>query len=69
MEYVFSNPKIGDFVVFSNRKRGERFIKRIQKIKKGTYFCIGDNTDESMDSRVFGWIDRHDILGKVICIL
>lgn len=69
LPYVFSNPKIGDLVVFLDKKRGERFVKRIQKIKKDTYFCTGDNSGESLDSRILGWVEKKDILGKVLYII
>ena len=30
------------------------------------YFILGDNRQNSMDSRVFGAVPRNDILGKVV---
>lgn len=35
-------------------------------IGKDSYFVMGDNRDESNDSRYFGSIYKNDILGKVI---
>lgn len=61
--YFFNRPKIGDVVVL---KREKFMIKRIAKIKEKKFFIIGDNKEESIDSRSFGWIDRSEIVGKVI---
>ena len=40
------------------------------KIPEGKYFIIGDNRDNSLDSRSYGFVDRDLIIGKathVIC--
>ena len=51
----------------SQNDEGSRFfIKRITKIDGEKYFVSGDNEKDSMDSRRFGWIEKKDILGKVI---
>lgn len=36
-----------------------------QKIEKGEYFLMGDNRSESLDSRVFGPVNRKNIVGRV----
>jgi type IV secretory pathway protease TraF len=36
------------------------------KVPKNHYYLVGDNLDESDDSRRFGTIDEKDILYKVI---
>lgn len=65
--YIFNKPKIGDLVVL---KRKQYIIKRIAKINPsadgGKFFVLGDNVKASTDSRYFGWIDRKEIIGKVI---
>ena len=39
------------------------------KVEKGTYFVLGDNRTNSMDSRVFGSFKKKDILGKTNLII
>lgn len=66
--YFFSKPKIGDIVAF--RKAEKVFIKRITKVDPSAdgekYFVKGDNRDDSMDSKDFGWIRKREVVGKVI---
>lgn len=64
--YFFSNPKVGEIIVFKEKKTGKAFLKRIQKIKGNKYFVLGDNKRDSLDSNKIGWIQRKDIVGKVI---
>lgn len=35
-------------------------------VPEGTYFVIGDNVNDSEDSRMVGFIDENDIIGVVI---
>lgn len=59
--YLFAKPKVGDIIAF---KDGPKFIiKRIKNIKKNKYQVIGDNHD---DSKNYGWIDRKQIIGKLV---
>jgi nickel-type superoxide dismutase maturation protease len=64
LPYVFNHPQKGDII--AAKVDGKVVIKRIEKIEKENYFLLGDNPDDSHDSRKFGMIGRKDILGKVI---
>lgn len=61
--YFLNKPKIGDVVVL---KREKFIIKRIAEVEKNKIFVMGDNKKESKDSRSFGWINKKEIVGKVI---
>lgn len=68
------NIKEKDVIVFE--KSGDYFVKRVTDMKEDStsprlrgaskYFLEGDNKKESIDSRKFGWIDRKNIIGKVV---
>lgn len=56
--------KVRDLVVF--RKDGKEIVKRVQKCDDRRIFVVGDNQKMSTDSRHFGWVDKKEIIGKVI---
>lgn len=69
----WKEPSVGDIVVFrSLENRNILLIKRIVK-KLDTlppcYYMLGDNRNNSFDSRMFGYIPKSAIIGKVNLVL
>lgn len=65
----FGTPKKNDIIICMNpvsNKKECYLVKRIVEIKNNTYFVMGDNTKDSVDSRTFGWIDKKLLIGKMI---
>ena len=68
---VLINPKAklkrGDIVLANHPyKRSVKILKRIKEFtENGDLFLIGDNADESTDSRTFGAVRLKCVLGKV----
>lgn len=54
----------GDVIVF--QLENKKYVKRVKKIFRDSYYCEGDNKKDSLDSRKIGKIQRQNILGKVI---
>ena len=66
----FTKPKTGDIVVFNSPENEELLlVKRITEIKsedgRFLYFMTGDNSANSHDSRIFGWVAERLIVGKI----
>lgn len=56
-------PKVNDIVMI--RHQGLDKVKRIQTVSTHFIKVIGDNTEESTDSRHFGSIPLTTVVGKV----
>ena len=65
--YKKSLPKINDIVVTKHPQQPKiTIVKRVTAIDgKTSYFLTGDNLADSTDSRHWGSVKSHDLLGKV----
>ncbi|MEO6590088.1 MAG: nickel-type superoxide dismutase maturation protease [Pyrinomonadaceae bacterium] len=63
--------EVGDIVVAKHPiEQKSELIKRVAQINAdGSYFLIGDNLEESNDSRHFGAVTKKYIKGKVVARL
>jgi nickel-type superoxide dismutase maturation protease len=57
-------PKVGELIIF--RHKGLEKIKRIDKIEHESFFVIGDNPQQSTDSRQFGPINSSQVLARIV---
>lgn len=62
--YFFSKPKIDDIIAF--RINSKIFVKRIYSVSDNKYHVKGDNSDDSLDSKNFGFVSKNNMLGKII---
>jgi nickel-type superoxide dismutase maturation protease len=60
----FRRLKPGDIVIVHHD--GIEKIKRIKKMRGNEIFVIGDNDEQSVDSRSFGWLSKRMIVAKVL---
>lgn len=60
-------PRAGQITVARND--GLEIIKRVAEVKGSRYYLVGDNSEESTDSRHYGYITNKDILGTIMAVL
>lgn len=72
--YRRRSPSVGDVVVAVSPAAGPegvahgRIVKRVVGVlADGRFFLQGDNPEQSTDSRHYGPLSAHYILGKVVC--
>jgi signal peptidase I len=63
--YIYINGKKLDEPYIPANERGTETMGPI-KIAPGHYFMMGDNRTGSCDSRRWGTVPRHDLIGKVV---
>lgn len=69
MSYLFFKPQIGHIVIAMDSKGGRTILKRVIRVEGHRYWLEGDNTVISVDSRVFGWVDRLNIVARVVACI
>ena len=67
--YFFSSPGVGDLVVFLDEKSDTTCIKKIGRVEGEKYFLVGENKEDSFDSKQIGLVLRENIIGKVVATL
>lgn len=65
--YRKEGPAIGDVVVLRNPEAPSQYlVKRVMSGDRMTgFFVLGDNAAHSRDSRAFGMVPLHLVVGKV----
>lgn len=60
--------EVGDIVLAKHPvEQTSEIVKRVERInERGHYFLVGDNSEDSSDSRAFGAVTREYIRGKVV---
>ena len=61
-----SDPRMS-WIDYANQGRYAREGKEVV-VPEGKYFFLGDNSDNSQDSRFWGFADQEDIVGKALFI-
>lgn len=58
------HPKVGKVIVVQHD--GLEKIKRLIETRPGEIYIVGDNTDQSTDSRTLGWLPETAIKARII---
>jgi len=67
MAYRGRMPRPGEIVLAPDPRQRERLlVKRVERVDiHGSVWLLGDNSEESTDSRQFGAVPREDVVGRV----
>jgi phage repressor protein C with HTH and peptisase S24 domain len=57
-------PQVGDVVIVRHHR--VELIKRVDKLEGGRVYLLGDNPEESTDSRHYGWLPVAAVLAVVV---
>lgn len=60
----FKDVKPHDVVIVFHE--GREKVKRVHKVRDGELFVLGDNSEQSTDSRDFGWLPLDLVTAKVL---
>lgn len=61
----FLKPRLEDVIVFKLPNEKNHFVKRVNRVEKDSYYVLGDNINNSKDSRHFGNVDKKYVIGTV----
>lgn len=57
------------YINANNNKRAYSQYQPLIKVPEGMLFVMGDNRDNSKDSRIFGFISQNDLIGQATTII
>lgn len=57
-------PRVGDIVIVRHHR--VEIMKRVHQLEDDKVYLLGDNPEESTDSRQFGWLPIASIIGVVV---
>lgn len=67
LHFLWERPlQPGDILIFRKPGDNDILIKRLGHIENNTYCVYGDNSEYSVDSRVFGCIPENKIIGRYV---
>ena len=60
-----SNSKSGEFSIPITREQ-KNWLETFKEVPEGFVFVVGDNLEQSLDSRDYGFVASKNIIGKII---